>query len=104
MLNIRFTYVDEANAIMAFRKGLCGLKHKSILRTIGIHRYYQTKALFNEAFYLYYEYPNLLKKPCQFCNIRWYRTLNKLKKHGWIKVYRVNNKMVYEIPIYVFEE
>lgn len=104
MLNIRFTYVDEANAIMAFRKGLCGLKHKRILRTIGIHRYNQTKGLFNEAFYLYYGYPNLFKKPYQFCNIRWYRTLNKLKKHGWIKVYRVNNKMVYEIPIYVFEE
>ena len=104
MLNIRFTYVDDANATMTFRKWWCGWKNNSILRTIGMNRHDQIKALCLEAFYLYYEYPNLLKKPYQFCNIRWYRALKKLKKHGWIKVDRVNNKMVYEIPIYVLEE
>lgn len=34
---------------------------------------------------------------------RWYRFLKFCKKDGRIKVYRENNKMVYEVPTY-FEE
>lgn len=34
---------------------------------------------------------------------RWYRFLKFCKKDGRIKVYRKNNKMVYEVPTY-FEE
>lgn len=34
---------------------------------------------------------------------RWYRFLKFCKKDGRIKIYRKNNKMVYEVPTY-FEE
>ena len=101
MLNIRFVHVGEEKATFIFGKDYSGWKVE-ILRDEN-YGFIPFQNLFIEAFFTFYHGPKFRKpdfyERTQFCNIRWYRVLKKLKKDGWIKVYRVNNKMVYEIPV-----
>lgn len=101
MLNIKFVEVNDNEATLVFSKEWFGWS-TNIFPQIDYSSFCPIMDLFMEAFYWFYENGNKLrfKEPYQFCNIRWFRALKQLKKYGWIKVYRENNKMIYEIPIY----
>ena len=102
MLNIKATPCEKSKAIVLVGEGRLGLSNKFIDDLA------ETKP---DAFGFFFELVKgaaelriVSMHSCRRSNPkRWYRFLKFCKKDGRIKVYRENNKMVYEVPTY-FEE
>lgn len=85
MLNVKATPCEKSKAIVLVGKGHFGFLFFELIKgAAGLHLLSM------------YSYRKSNPK-------RWYRFLKFCKKDGRIKVYRKNNKMVYEVPTY-FEE
>lgn len=103
MLNVKATPCEKSKAILLMSKGYFGFSQKftNDLRVARPHD-------FQLVFGLFVTIVGLWANPLTYSFIRrnpkrWYRFLKFCKKDGRIKVYRKNNKMVYEVPTY-FEE
>jgi|GEM_PF-1195384 len=107
MLNVKATPCEKSKAIVLVGKGHFGFIN------IGFSNKFadDLKEAKPDAFDLFFE---LIKGAAGLHLLsmysyrksnpkRWYRFLKFCKKDGRIKVYRKNNKMVYEVPTY-FEE
>ena len=102
MLNVKATPCEKSKAIVLVGEGRLGFSNKFAD---------DLEEAKPDAFDLFFE---LVKRASGLHLIsmysyrrsnpkRWYRFLKFCKKDGRIKVYRENNKMVYEVPTY-FEE
>lgn len=102
MLNVKATPCEKSKAIVLVGEGRLGVSNKFID---------DLEEAKPDAFDLFFE---LIKGAAGLHLLsirihrksnpkRWYRFLKFCKKDGRIKVYRKNNKMVYEVPTY-FEE
>ena len=102
MLNVKATPCEKSKAIVLVSEGRLGFSNKFMD---------DLEEAKPDAFDLFFE---LVKRASGLHLIstysyrrsnpkRWYRFLKFCKKDGRIKVYRKNNKMVYEVPTY-FEE
>lgn len=102
MLNVKATPCEKSKAIVLVGEGRLGLSNKFMD---------DLEEAKPDAFGLFFE---LVKRASGLHLIstysyrksnpkRWYRFLKFCKKDGRIKVYRKNNKMMYEVPTY-FEE
>ena len=106
MLNVKATPCEKNKAIVLIGEGHFGL-HNKFMDDLE-----EAKP---DAFDLFFELIKGLIKGAAGLHLismyshrksnpkRWYRFLKFCKKDGRIKVYRENNKMVYEVPTY-FEE
>lgn len=102
MLNVKAVPCEKSKAIVLVGEGHFGFSNKFVddLEAVKPYSFDFFLELINGAAKLHfismYSYRKSNPK-------RWYRFLKFCKKDGRIKVYRKNNKMVYEVPTY-FEE
>lgn len=103
MLNVKATPCKQDEAIVLVDKGYFGFNHKFI-NDLQVARPHDFKFFFELVVIIMGLWANPLKYSFRRRNPKhWYRFLKFCKKDGRIKVYRKNNKMVYEVPTY-FEE
>ena len=110
MLNVKATLCEKSKALVLVGEGHCGLSNKFMddleeAKPDSFGLFFELIfTLIKEGTELHllsmYWYRNSYRNSNPK---RWYRFLKFCKKDGRIKVYRENNKMVYEVPTY-FEE
>lgn len=104
MLNVKATLCEKSKALVLVGQGHFGLSNKFMddleeAKPDSFGLFFELIfELIKEGTGLHllsmYSYRNSNPK-------RWYRFLKFCKKDGRIKVYRKNNKMVYEVPTYL---
>ena len=104
MLNVKATLCEKSKALVLVGQGRFGLSNKFMddleeAKPDSFGLFFELIfELIKEGTGLHLLYSYIRSNPK-----RWYRFLKFCKKDGRIKVYRENNKMVYEVPTY-FEE
>ena len=102
MLNVKATPCEKSKAIFLVGEGRLGFSNKFMddleeAKPDSFDLFFElVKGVVGLRLISMYSYRRSNPK-------RWYRFLKFCKKDGRIKVYRKNNKMVYEVPTY-FEE
>lgn len=102
MLNVKATLCEKSKALVLIGEGRLGFSNKFMddlaeAKPVAFGLFFElVKRARGLHLLSMYSYRNSNPK-------RWYRFLKFCKKDGRIKVYRENNKMVYEVPTY-FEE
>ena len=103
MLNVKAVPCKQDEAIVLMSKGYFGFNEK-FTSDLRVARPYDFKLFFELAVRIIGFWDIPLVYSFRRRNPKsWYRFLKFCKKDGRIKVYRKNNKMVYEVPTY-FEE
>ena len=100
MLNVKATLCEKSKALVLVGQGRLGLSNKFMddleeAKPDSFDLFFElVKGAIGLHLLSMYSYRNSNPK-------RWYRFLKFCKKDGRIKVYRKNNKMVYEVPTYL---
>ena len=105
MLNVKATPCEESKAIVIVGEGHFGLNVDFVDKLEKTNPHFLTTAfeILLTACGLYPGTASCFRIFRKRNPKGWYRFLKFCKKDGRIKVYRKNNKMVYEVPTY-FEE
>ena len=100
MLNVKATLCEKSKALVLVGQGHFGLSNKFMddleeAKPDSFGLFFElVKGAIGLHLISMYSYRRSNPK-------RWYRCLKFCKKDGRIKVYRKNNKMVYEVPTYL---